>query len=201
MKKDAGDGGLISFIPCKSGGSMKRLKKWKKVIILLAVIGSLVAARILLFESVRVPYKHLRFFPNYEKYKTYILFEGKFTTKSGFLIRSIHESEYIFMFQWQYDKLTEEIRRDLYAKLDEVVEQYQSVSGYAVNEKERVIDMYHNSYAQEVSEKVNGRSLYDVQEKEIGRISYLLSVFTRNEGEYTVCWWDESRTNKFIYGR
>ena len=179
---------------------MKRLKKWRKVIILLAVIGSLVAARILMFESVRI-YNHLKFFPNYEKYKTYILFEGKVTTKSGFLIHSIYKREYIFMFQWQYEKLAEEIRRDLYAKLDEVVEQYQSVSGYAVNEKERVIDMYQNSYAQEVSEKVNGRSLYDVQEKEIGRISYLLSVFTRNEGEYTVCWWDESRTNKFIYGR
>lgn len=174
---------------------MERLKKWRKGIILLVVISILIVARIFLFESVWID-EHMSYFPNDEKYKTYMLFEGKFITEQGFLKSDIHRDEYVFMFQWQYDKLVEEIRKNLYMRLDEVVEQYQSVSGYEINETGKVIYMYYNSYSKSGSEEVNGMTLHDVQKEEIERMAWLLSIFTKNKGQYNVCWFDASLIKK-----
>lgn len=63
---------------------MKRLKKWKKVIILLAVIGSLVVARIVLFESVSV-HLYRGYIPTVEKYEKNYIYKKRVIREWGFL--------------------------------------------------------------------------------------------------------------------
>lgn len=84
------------------------------------------------------------------------------------------------MFQWDYDKLVEEVRNDLYIKLDELVEQYSYVSSYHVDEAGKVITILYDS-------KLKKRSDLFVNDFEIEEISYLLARLTRSEGEYQIC--------------
>ena len=181
---------------------MKRLKKWKKVIILLAVIASLVAARILMFESVRV-YWYRSYLSITENYEKYYLFEGKVRKrKSGILYSYLKEEEFILMFQWDYNKLMEEMNVELYERLDRFVEQYEFVSKYEVNEQDRMIKIIYDKDAEE--KKVRGEDYYGIDyeaEYEIEKFCQLKTSFMKSDDEYNIYLYDISGEYVMKVGR
>lgn len=157
------------------------MKKWRKGIILLVIIGILIVARVFLFESV-LSHRLLKYLPFEERYEKYILYDKKFRTKTPIWSGQDEEHEYILMFQWQYHKLVEEVRSDLYVKLDEFVEENQFVSGYKVDETGKVIMIECNK--KEKTEKFS--FLREEAEDKIEDNCYLLEQLTKSKKQYEI---------------
>lgn len=157
---------------------MKKLKKRRKLIIILGIVGVIAVMRIFLFESVHL-HSYLSYFSSLENYEKYFLFEGKVRRRhSSFTSSYMQEDEYILMFQWQYDKMVEEMQKELYERLDGLVESYEFVSGYKVSEPGKVlgkvIDIYYDeqmekTYYDQKAKVSKGLDFYYGIKSEVGR--------------------------------
>lgn len=146
----------------------KGWRRWKKILI---VVVFLIIVRVLLFESFSLE-GHLEDYPNCEKYENYMLFKMDYIVlklNRSFFKRMYDEHQYLMMFQWQYDKLIDEIKKDLYNELNQLMKDYRWMDNYAVDEESFSVDIYYYyhyiNYSSEMWRNKDAENLGDVEER------------------------------------
>lgn len=146
----------------------KSWRRWKKILI---VVVFLIIVRVLLFESFSLE-GHLEDYPNCEKYENYMLFKMDYIVlklNRSFFKRMYDEHQYLMMFQWQYDKLIDEIKKDLYNELDQLMKNCRWMEDYKVDEETFSVDIYYYYHYAEASweiwEDEESNNFYTVIEK------------------------------------
>lgn len=137
-------------------------RKWK---IILPIFLVLIILRILLFESIWIR-RPLYSYPGYEKYQEFILFQQEvpgldYKSESGFT-----DYQYNVMFQWRYRSLVDAVRDNLYDELTQIVNDYEVVSAYNVNEETMIVEIYYNKNEYRI-ETVHGKTFKDIVERRI----------------------------------